>query len=112
MAKRSAFSAVPVPLIKFLVSKVGLRGAVKVAAFVTAWGIATEKLGQEPNFREYSVFWGQSEAQTYKELKVFHDVWPDDRTPLRVWEWLESQVPSREREQAAAELLAARMAAQ
>ena len=96
---------VPQPLVVFLAAKVGIRDAVKVAAFVVAWGRCTDEMGREPNFREYSEHWGQSEAQTYKELRVFHAVWPKDRTPKRVWDWCRDQVGADERDVAVAQAL-------
>jgi hypothetical protein len=108
MAKRRGpLAKVPQPLIVFLVAKVGLRDAVKVATFTWAWGRCGEVEGRVPNFRQYSEFWNQSEAQTYKELAVFHKVWPEDRTPQRVWEWMCDQVDATDRDSAVAQLLSA-----
>lgn len=96
---------VPKSLMVYLVSKAGMRKAVKIATFVVAWGKATEALGVEPNFREYSEFWRQSQDQTYKELRVFHEVWPKDRTPKRVWDWCRDQVEAEDRDVAVAQAL-------
>jgi hypothetical protein len=91
--KRSVFAGVPLPLLQFLVSKVGLRKAIYVGALIVAWGRTSESLGHEPTVQEYTDFWGHSVAESYRQLVDFHRVWPDDKTPQRVWEWLSVQTP-------------------
>lgn len=95
----------PKTLMLYLVSNVGMRKAIKIASFVVAWGKATNALGGEPNFREYTEFWKQSEDRTYKELRLFHEVWPKDRTPKRVWDWCEQEAHAEDVEVATAQAL-------
>jgi hypothetical protein len=58
----------------------------KVAAFVIAWGIYSEKSGDNPlSVKGYSAYWHQSLAQSYKERELFSIAFPEDKTPDRIW---------------------------
>ena len=95
-------------LIVFLSAKVGMKNAIKVATFLVQWGTVVRRKGREPSIAEYMVHWGCSEATYYRDLRIFHKVWPDDRNPQRRWEWIESncRLPVKmEPESAAARLL-------
>jgi hypothetical protein len=79
-------------LVAFLVGKVGLRDAVKVATFLIQWGTVARKMGREPIKEEYCLFWRESMATYYRDLKRMRKVWPDERTPQAKWEWVEANV--------------------
>lgn len=81
-------------LVVFMVSKVGMKDAWKVATFIVQWGTVARKLKREPTWPEYCAYWRESRATYFRALRVFHRVWPDDRNPQRVWGWVESQVPA------------------
>lgn len=99
------------PLVLFLVDKVGMKDAIKVATFIVQWGTVSRKLGREPTGDEYCEDWLVSRATYFRALQLFHNVWPDDRTPQRVWEWVEDQVPAGQSvEESALAVWAARLA--
>lgn len=82
-------------LVVFLVSKVGMRDAVKVATFIVQWGTVARKLKREPTWPEYCAYWGISQATYFRALKMHRRVWPKDKNPQRVWSWVEDQLPAR-----------------
>jgi len=49
---------------------------------------------REPTWPEYCAYWKESKATYFRALRVFHQVWPEDRNPQRVWGWVESQIPA------------------
>ncbi len=81
------------PLVTFLVSKVGMRDAIKVGAFLVQWGIVSRELEREPTYDEYCEYWGESRATYFRTLRLYRRVWPNDRTPQRVWDWVEERLP-------------------
>ncbi len=83
-------------LVVFLVAKVGMRDAVKVATFIAQWGIVSRKLRREPTWPEYCVYWKESRATYFRALRMHRKVWPNDKNPQRVWDWVEAQVPRSE----------------
>lgn len=108
MAKKADQYGPGTALVVFLVSKVGMRDAIKVATFIVQWGMVMRELGREPTWSEYCEYWGDSRATYHRALKLHRQVWPEDKTPGRVWLWLESAVPkgSSEEEAVSAVLLA------
>ena len=80
-------------LVIFLVSKVGMRDAIKVATFIVQWGTVARKLKREPTWPEYCSYWKESRATYFRSLKLHRRVWPDDKSPQRVWNWVEANVP-------------------
>lgn len=95
-------------LIVFLSAKVGMKNAIKVATFLAQWGTVARRKGREPSIAEYMVHWGCSEATYYRDLRIFHKVWPDEKNPQLKWEWLEAncRLPMRiDPQKAAARLL-------
>lgn len=91
MAKREKWAG---PLVAFLVSKVGMKDALKVLTFIAQWGTVARKLGREPTWPEYCAYWKESRATYFRALQVYRRVWPKDKNPQRVWLWVESQVPA------------------
>src|SRR5665213_2783852 len=81
------------PLVKFLVTKVGMKEAVMVGAFIAQWGMVARELGHEPTHDEYIAYWTESRATYFRDLKRLRRVWPGDKNPQRVWSWIEDQVP-------------------
>lgn len=80
-------------LIVFMVSKVGMRDAVKVGTLIVQWGVVARKLKREPSWPEYCAYWRESRATYMRELRLLRKVWPGDKNPQRVWSWVEGQVP-------------------
>lgn len=96
------------PLAVFVVEKIGWRQGLRALSFLAAWGIASERVGHPVTMQEYTDFWGQSLATSYKERDAFALVWPDEvKTPGVVWDKVKRQVKERDsRAVAAAEVLA------
>jgi len=82
-------------LIVFLVSKVGVRDALKVCTFIVQWGTVARKLHREPTWPEYCAYWKESRATWFRALAVYRKVWPNDKNPQRVWRWCEDRLPAR-----------------
>jgi hypothetical protein len=93
MAKKLSDRSGSTQLVVFLVSKVGMRDAVKVGTFIVQWGTVSRKLKREPTWPEYCAYWGESRATYFRALKLHRRVWPEDKNPQRVWNWVESQIP-------------------
>jgi hypothetical protein len=74
-----------VTLAEFLTGKVGLMKGTKVAAFVVAWGIYTEREAGPHSLEGYYRYWGQSISSTYRERDLFRICWPNEQVPDRVW---------------------------
>lgn len=81
-------------LVVFLVAKVGMKEAIKVATFIVQWGTVARKLRREPSWPEYCAYWGESRATYFRALRLYRKVWPEDKNPQRVWNWVEANVPS------------------
>lgn len=79
-------------LIVFLVAKVGMRDAIKVATFLIQWGTVARSLGREPTRLEYCVFWKEDQSTYYRDLARLKAVWPEVKTPQVKWEWVEANV--------------------
>lgn len=77
-------------MVVFLVAKVGMKDAIKVASFLVSWGTVARRKGREPSITDYMVYWKCSEATYYRELRTFRKVWPDDKSPQRRWLWIEA----------------------
>lgn len=86
-----------VTLAEFLFEKVGFRKGTRVAAFIAAWGLYVESLPPEKKATMvgYTAYWKQSEATSYRELDVFHQAFPDERYPDRIWEKVRPDVLDR-----------------
>lgn len=72
-------------LAEYLAGQVGLFKGTKVAAFIVAWGIYTEKVDGPHTLEGYSSYWRQSVATTYRERDLFRICFPADKVPDRVW---------------------------
>jgi hypothetical protein len=94
MAKKLRDRSGATQLVVFLVSKVGMQDAVKVATFIVQWGVVARKFKREPTWPEYCAYWGESRATYFRALRLHRRVWPEDKNPQRVWNWVESQVPA------------------
>ena len=93
MSRKVADRSPGTQLVVFLVSKVGLRDAVRVASLIARWGMVARSLGREPTAAEFCVYWSESPATYYRHWGLFRRVWPGDKSPQRVWEWVEENVP-------------------
>jgi hypothetical protein len=93
MAKKLSDRSPGVQLIVFLVAKLGMADAIRVATFVVQWGTVARKLHKEPTWPEYCAYWRESRATYYRDLKLFRRAWPMDKSPHRVWQWVEANVP-------------------
>lgn len=81
----------------FLFRELGYRKGTKVAAFIAAWGIYSDQVpdGEGPYIHGYTKYWKQNQANTYRELHAFHEVFPDDATPQRLWDIARKAVKDR-----------------
>jgi hypothetical protein len=100
------------PLAVVVVEKVGWRQGLRALTFLAAWGLATDALGHSVTMKEYTEYWHQSLALSYKEREAFGAVWPElVETPEVVWDKIKHQVKSRSSKAVAtADVLAVRMA--
>lgn len=101
-------------LLKFLISKVGVLKAAKIAGFIAAWGMYSESIEEGGKATIYGCgqFWKRSQASMYREIGLFRRAFPDDHDPERVWQLSKAQVVERQKaksDQAAGELLEVRM---
>ncbi|MFZ0250616.1 MAG: hypothetical protein WAL61_11785 [Acidimicrobiales bacterium] len=85
----------PPELVAFMTGKAGVRKGFKVAEFVTLWGIVSDELGREPTRDEFIARWDESVPTWYRRMEHLHAVWPDDRSPERVWQWQRGQLLER-----------------
>jgi hypothetical protein len=79
-------------LIVFLVGKVGMKDAIRVATFLVQWGAVARALGHAPTKEEYTVHWRESQATYYRDLARLKKVWPEETSPQRKWQWIEDNV--------------------
>jgi hypothetical protein len=109
MAKNLSDRGPGAQLVVFLVAKVGMRDAIKIATLLVQWGTVARRKGREPTIAEYMVYWGESQATYYRDFAKFRKVWPDDKSPQCRWNWVEAncKLPMKmDVEKAAARLLA------
>lgn len=83
-------------LAEFLVRKVGLLKAVKVAAFIAAWGIYSEHAQDRLTIEGYTAYWRQSVSTSYRERDLFVICFPEERNPSRLWALLRDVYDGRE----------------
>jgi hypothetical protein len=74
-----------VTLGEYMVSRVGLIKATKVAAFVYSWGIYIENEEARPTMEGYTAYWRQSISTTYRERDLFTICWPEEKNPTALW---------------------------
>ncbi len=94
MVKKLSEQSPGTQLIAFLVGKVGMKDAIRVGSFLLAWGAAAKSLGHEPTMNEYLVYWKESHATYYRDLKRFRNVWPGEKNPQAKWEWIAENIPA------------------
>jgi hypothetical protein len=82
---KGGFMPRDVTMSDYLVGRVGLLKAVKVVAFIVAWGIYVEKNDEPHTLDGYTKYWRQSESTTYRERDLFRICFPGQKTPERVW---------------------------
>jgi hypothetical protein len=70
---------------EYMVSRVGLLKATKVAAFVYSWGIYIEQESGRPTMEAYTAYWKQSISSTYRERDLFRICWPGEKDPTALW---------------------------
>lgn len=72
------------PLLVVATQRVGLRKAMKVLAYMTAWDHVRDDLGREPSAEEYAKWWKESPATAYRQQALFRDAFPAETTPSRL----------------------------
>ena len=79
--------------------------------YLAAWGLATDALGHPVTVKEYTAYWHQSLAVSYKEREAFGSVWPElVETPEVLWDQIKRQVKNRSSKAVAtADVLAVRL---
>lgn len=87
----------PVTLVEYLFRSLGYRKGTKAAAFIVAWGIYADSVGdgERPGMHGYAKYWKQSVATSYRELEVFREAFPEDPFPDRVWAMIREHVETR-----------------
>jgi hypothetical protein len=87
----------PVMLGEYLFRKLGYRKGTKAAAFIVAWGLYSDSLGEgEPwSVEAYADYWRESHSTAYRELRVFREAFPEDSYPFRVWGVIRDSVEAR-----------------
>jgi hypothetical protein len=87
----------PVMLGEYLFRKLGYRRGTKAAAFIVAWGLYSDSLGEGESWsvEAYAKYWGESFSTAYRELNVFREAFPDDGYPFRVWGVVRDSVEAR-----------------
>lgn len=94
------------PLGFLVVEKVGIRRAIRVFSFVAAWGLASDAVGHPVTMQEYTDYWRQSLATTYRERDAFKMVWPDLDTPEPIWSKAREHVTAKRPDLAITQLMA------
>lgn len=84
----------PPELVHFMYSKAGMRKALRIVEFLSLWGVLADELGREPTRQEFLDYWDESPATYFRRLEQWRMVWPDDKSPQRVWEWRLTQLPN------------------
>jgi hypothetical protein len=84
-------------LAEYLFRTVGFRKGTRAAAFIAAWGIYSDQVpeGEAVNLFGYTKFWKSSQATTYRELATFHEAFPDEALPDRLWAQARAAVEAR-----------------
>lgn len=94
---------------EFMAGRVGLVKATRVAAFIIAWGIYSDKTEGPHTLDGYTAYWGQSLSTTYRERDLFRLCFPDEKVPDRIWAKVSTRFPfdrgARERDVNAVRLL-------
>lgn len=80
---------------EYMVSRVGLLKATKVAAFVYSWGIYIESEAGRPTLEAYTAYWKQSLSTTYRERDLFRICWPQEKDPTALWSQIRALADSR-----------------
>ena len=80
---------------EYMVSRVGLVKATKVAAFIYSWGIYTESFDGRPTMEGYTEYWRQSISTTYRERDLFTICWPEEKNPTALWQQIRAVADAR-----------------
>ena len=80
-------------LMVVIAKNVGFLKAVKVLAFIIAWGKVYDDLGRAPeSVEEYAYWWRESVPTAYREQKLFREALPGQMTPTAIWENVRGQL--------------------
>jgi hypothetical protein len=93
MAKRE-------PLLMHLYRESGFREGTRAAEFIVSWGLYVDSgdvrpVGALPSMEDYSRYWKQSLATSYRGLRAFHESFPDEHYPDRIWGRIADKIEAR-----------------
>ena len=84
-------------VLQLAMARRGVLGGSRVVAFMIAWDIAEQRTGTPLSVRKYAQWWRISESTAFREIRQFHEVFPDEQNPSRIMNsarlarWDESQ---------------------
>jgi hypothetical protein len=86
-------------LLQFLIVRVGIFKAAKVAGYIVAWGLYSDSLadGEVPSVEGCGRWWRRSRPSIYREHAVFRKAFPNEVNPERLWRAVQAQVVERRR---------------
>jgi hypothetical protein len=64
-------------LLELCVALGGLRKGTRVCSFVTAWAIASRRLGRAITVEEYAEYWREEERTAYRRQAEFRELFPE-----------------------------------
>lgn len=86
------------PAAVYVIEKVGWRKGLTALTYLAAWGLASEALGHPVTVAEYSHYWKQSLAKSYKEREAFVLAWPQyEKSPEPLWRLVGPKIVERKR---------------
>lgn len=95
-------------LVSYLARTVGVWRAVKVAGYIAAWGMYSESLS-DPEWRRTIAgcgeFWRRSESSMLRDQRGFHEAFPGEDNPERLWQMCKAHADLKSRDRATADLL-------
>ena len=83
------------PLLVVAGRRVGLRKAMKVLAYMTAWAHVRDDIGHDPTAEEFAAWWKESAATAYRAQQLFRQAFPDETNPARLLELAAEQANAR-----------------
>jgi hypothetical protein len=83
------------PLGVYAVEKIGFRRAMTALTYVVSWGLASDAEGRALTVEEHAAYWKQSRATSYRERDAFVLLFPDEKTPEKIWATARASVTSK-----------------
>jgi hypothetical protein len=95
------------PLLAYLTRTVGIWRAAKVGGYIAAWGLYSDSLdpGARRSIEGCGDYWRRSHASMWREHRLFHEAFPDEANPERIWQSCKAEADRKSREKATRDLL-------